>query len=433
MLGAGRGCPYRSSRFDFARMSFGNASFHQFMLPADAVVVKSRCHMSTPTWIASCAMGLVLMMTPTSHADDANISKRFRVYIGTYTGPGSRGIYQTTLDLATGQLLPPQLAAEIVSPSFVAIHPSQKYLYAVSEIADFDGKKSGAVSAFSIDEVTGSLRVLNQFPSEGMHPCHVIVDAAGKNALVANYSSGTVAVLPIDPNSGRLSKASTVIQHVGSSVNPQRQEGPHAHSINLDAANRFAFAADLGLDKILIYQFNPASGDLKPNDPPAGIVAPGSGPRHLAFHPSGKYVYVNNELSSGITTFTYDAAMGRLTELQTLSTLPAGFTGENSTAETVVHPSGKMVYVSNRGHDSIALFQIDPATGKLTALGHTPTGGRTPRNFNVDPTGTFLLVANQSSSDVTVFRIEATGTLTPTPVKIEVGSPVCLRFQPLKN
>lgn len=389
--------------------------------------------MSTPTWIASCAMGLVLMMTPTSHADDANISKRFRVYIGTYTGPGSRGIYQTTLDLATGQLLPPQLAAEIVSPSFVAIHPSQKYLYAVSEIADFDGKKSGAVSAFSIDEVTGSLRVLNQFPSEGMHPCHVIVDAAGKNALVANYSSGTVAVLPIDPNSGRLSKASTVIQHVGSSVNPQRQEGPHAHSINLDAANRFAFAADLGLDKILIYQFNPASGDLKPNDPPAGIVAPGSGPRHLAFHPSGKYVYVNNELSSGITTFTYDAAMGRLTELQTLSTLPAGFTGENSTAETVVHPSGKMVYVSNRGHDSIALFQIDPATGKLTALGHTPTGGRTPRNFNVDPTGTFLLVANQSSSDVTVFRIEATGTLTPTPVKIEVGSPVCLRFQPLKN
>ena len=389
--------------------------------------------MSSPAWITSFAIGLSLMLSHSAHSADANVPRKFRVYIGTYTGPGSRGIYQTTLDVTTGQLLPPQLAAEIVSPSFVAIHPSQKYLYAVSEIADFDGKKSGAVSACSIDEVTGALRVLNQFPSEGMHPCHVIVDAAGKNALVANYSSGTVAVLPIDPNSGRLSKASTVIQHAGSSVNKQRQEGPHAHSINLDAANKFAFAADLGLDKVLIYHFDSSSGGLTPNDPAAGIVAPGSGPRHLAFHPSGKYVYVNNELSSGITAFTYDAATGGMTELHTLSTLPADFTGENSTAETVVHPSGNVVYVSNRGHDSIAIFQIDPATGKLTAMGQTLTGGRTPRNFNVDPTGAFLLAANQSSNDVTVFRIEATGALTPTTARIEVGSPVCLRFLPLKN
>lgn len=389
--------------------------------------------MSSPAWITSFAIGLSLMLSHSAHSADANAPRKFRVYIGTYTGPGSRGIYQTTLDVTTGQLLPPQLAAEIVSPSFVAIHPSQKYLYAVSEIADFDGKKSGAVSACSIDEVTGALRVLNQFPSEGMHPCHVIVDAAGKNALVANYSSGTVAVLPIDPNSGRLSKASTVIQHAGSSVNKQRQEGPHAHSINLDAANKFAFAADLGLDKVLIYHFDSSSGGLTPNDPAAGIVAPGSGPRHLAFHPSGKYVYVNNELSSGITAFTYDAATGGMTELHTLSTLPADFTGENSTAETVVHPSGNVVYVSNRGHDSIAIFQIDPATGKLTAMGQTLTGGRTPRNFNVDPTGAFLLAANQSSNDVTVFRIEATGALTPTTARIEVGSPVCLRFLPLKN
>lgn len=383
------------------------------------------------TWTTILAAGLIFMISQT--ADAADVAKKYRVYIGTYTGPASRGIYQSMFDLATGQLHPPQLAAEIVSPSFVAIHPSQKYLFAVSEIAEFDGKKTGAVTAFSIDEATGALRVLNQQASEGMHPCHLIVDAAGKNVLVANYTSGSVAVLPIDPGSGRISKASSVIQHMGSSVNKQRQEGPHAHSINLDAANRFAFAADLGLDKVLIYKFDAAAGSLQPNDPAAGTVAPGSGPRHFAFHPTGKYAYVNNELTSGLTAFAYDAATGALKELQTLSTLPAGFTGDNSTAETVVHPSGETVYVSNRGHDSIAVFQIDPATGKLTGKGHTPTGGKTPRNFAVEPTGQFLLAANQSTNDVIVFKIDPkTGDLTPTGLRIEVGSPVCLRFLPLK-
>lgn len=387
--------------------------------------------MSIRTWILVFSAGFSLMMSQSS--DGAEAAKKYRVYIGTYTGPASRGIYQTTLDAATGQLVPPQLAAEIVSPSFVAIHPNQKYLYAVSETADFDGKKTGAVTAFSIDESTGALKVLNQQASEGMHPCHLVVDATGKNVLVANYSSGTVAVLPIDVNSGRVSKASSTIQHTGSSVNKQRQEGPHAHSINLDAANRFAFAADLGLDKVLIYKFDPAAGTLTANDPAAGVLAPGSGPRHLAFHPSGKYVYVNNEMTSGITAFNYDAAKGSLTEIHTLSTLPGEVPG-NSTAETVVHPSGNSVYVSNRGHNSIAVFACDPATGRLTAKGHTPTGGKTPRNFNVDPTGTFLLAANQESGDVTVFRIDpATGGLTPTGTKIEVGSPVCIRFLPLKN
>jgi 6-phosphogluconolactonase len=377
-------------------------------------------------------VGLSLM--PSQYSSGADATKRFRVYIGTYTSPTCRGIYQTTLDVETGELLPPQLAAEIVSPSFLAIHPSQKFVYAANEIDEFDGQKSGAVTALSIDEATGALRVLNQQPSEGKHPCHLVVDSAGKNVLVANYSSGTVAVLPVDAASGRLGKATSTIQHTGSSVNKSRQEGPHAHSINLDAANRFAFAADLGLDKVLIYRFDGAAGTLQPNDPAAATLPPGSGPRHLAFHPSGRYAYVNNELTSTVTAFEYDSAKGSLTELQTLSTLPSGFSGENSTAETVVHPSGSTVYVSNRGHDSIAVFQVDPSNGRLTAKGITATGGKTPRNFNVDPTGTYLLAANQSTNDIHVFRIAPnTGDLAPTGVKIEVGSPVCIRFLPLKN
>ena len=377
--------------------------------------------------------GITFVTSLNTEGADVAGPKKFRVYIGTYTGGNSRGIYQSTLDVFTGELLPPQLAAEIVNPSFVAIHPNQKFLYAVSETADFEGRKTGAVTAFSIDESTGALKVLNQQASEGMHPCHLVVDATGKNVLLANYSSGTIAVLPIENPSGRISKASTVIQHMGSSVDKQRQEGPHAHSINLDPANRFALAADLGLDKILVYQFDAVAGTLMPNDPPAGVVAPGSGPRHLAFHPTGKYVYVNNEMTSGITAFTYDAGKGSLTEIHTLSTIPGDVPG-NSTAETVVHPSGLFVYVSNRGHNSIAIFQCDPATGRLTARGHTPTGGKTPRNFNVDPTGMLLLAANQDSNDITVFRIHPqTGSLTATETKVEVGNPVCLRFLPLKN
>ena len=380
------------------------------------------------------AIGCLMLGLLPADAADSHAAKRYRVYIGTYTGPTSRGIYQTTFDLESGQLQAPQLAAEIVSPSFVAIHPNQKYLYAVNEIAEFEGRKTGAVTAFAIDEGSGALRVLNQQPSEGMHPCHVVIDSTGRNALVANYSSGTVAVLPIDLNSGRLSKTESTVQHSGSGVNKQRQEAPHAHSINLDASNRLAFAADLGLDKIFIYRFEPATGSLQPNDPAAGVVAPGSGPRHFAIHPTAKFAYVNNELTSGITAFQFDSNSGALKEIQTLSTLPAGFAGENSTAEIVVHPSGSFVYVSNRGHDSIAIFQIDVATGKLTARGHCSTGGRTPRNFCLDPTGAFLLAANQSSNDVQVFRIDhKTGDVIPAGVKIEVGSPVCLRFLPLKN
>ena len=368
-----------------------------------------------------------LISADSCRAADAAAPQKFRVYFGTYTGAMSKGIYHSTLDLASGQLSPPQLAAEIKSPSFVAIHPNRKFLYAVSEISDFQGKALGGVSAFSIDAASGNLTLLNQQSSEGAGPCHLVVDAVGKNALVANYGGGSVAVLPIELT-GKLSAASASIQHTGSGVDKSRQEKPHAHSINLDAKNRFAFAADLGLDKVLIYRFDASKGSLVANDPPAGVVAPGSGPRHFAFHPSGRFAFVNNEMTSSVTVFKYDAEKGSLTEAHTLSTLPNEVKG-NSTAETVVHPSGKFVYVSNRGHDSIAIFTFDEASGKLTAAGHCLTGGKTPRNFNIDPTGQFLLAANQGTNDVVSFRIDAaTGQLTATGSRIEVGSPVCVRF-----
>ncbi len=352
---------------------------------------------------------------------------KLRVYLGTYTGKESKGIYVSELDLKTGTLTEPQLAAQTTNPSFLAIHPTKKYLYAVGEISEFEGKKTGAVSAFAIDPKTGLLTPLNKQSSMGTGPCHLVVDATGSAVLLANYGGGSVASLPIQ-NDGSLSPAASAIQHAGSSVNQGRQQAPHAHSINLDAANRFAFCADLGLDQILIYKFDAKTATLSPNDPPYGVVKPGSGPRHFAFHPGGKFAYVCNEMTSGITAFTYDAQRGALEEIQTLSTLPEPVKG-NSTAECQVHPSGKFAYVSNRGHDSIAIFTIDQATGKLTAAGHTKTGGKTPRNFGIDPTGQFLLAANQGTNDVFVFRIDqTTGALTPTGQSIKVGSPVCVKF-----
>jgi 6-phosphogluconolactonase len=370
---------------------------------------------------------LALSLMNVSFGQGTAAPSSLRVYFGTYSGAMSKGIYHSTLDLTSGQLSAPELSADVKNPSFVAIHPTGKFLYAVSEISDFQGKPLGGVSAFSIDAASGKLTLLNQQSSTGAGPCHLVVDAAGKNVLVANYGGGSVASLPIDAT-GMLAEASASIQHTGSSVNKSRQEKPHAHSINLDRANKFAFAADLGLDKVLIYKFDAARGSLVANDPPAGVVSPGSGPRHFAFHPSNRFAFVNNEMTSSITSFQYDAAKGSLTEIHTLSTLPHDVAG-NSTAETVVHPSGKFVYVSNRGHDSIAIFTLDEASGKLTAAGHCPTGGKTPRNFNVDPTGQYLLAANQSTNDVFTFRIDAkSGQLTPVGTKIEVGSPVCIRF-----
>jgi 6-phosphogluconolactonase len=346
-----------------------------------------------------------------------------RVYVGTYTNAKSKGIYVMDLDPKTGLLTEPKLAAETPSPSFLALHPNGKYLYAVNEVDTFHGQKTGGVSAFAINP-DGTRAALNQQSSGGPGPCHLEVDSAGRNVLVANYAGGSVAVLPADDN-GTLGAPATVIQHQGSSVNKQRQEGPHAHCVLLTPPG-FALVADLGLDKVFVYEFDPDHSSLRPYltaQPP-----PGSGPRHLALHPTGRWLYVNNEIASTVSVFNF--GRGAPTEVQNVSTLPEGFDGsKNSTAEIAVHPSGRFVYVSNRGHDSVAIFKVDDRTGKLTAAGHQGTQGKTPRNFAIAPGGKFLLAANQGTDNVVVFRIdERNGALTPTGTVASVPTPVCVTF-----
>ncbi len=362
----------------------------------------------------------------------ANVQKLW-VYVGTYTGAksnDSKGIYLFELDLPSGKLRPRGLAAEVTNPSFLAIHPNHRFLYAVTESNQFKGQKSGAVSAFAINAKTGKLTLLNQQPSGGEGPCHLVVDREGKHVLAANYTGGSACVLPIGSD-GRLGKATAFVQHVGSSVNKDRQEKPHAHSINLDPDNRFAFVADLGLDKVLVYKYDAVKGTLKSNDPPAATVQPGSGPRHFAFHPNGRYAYVINELKSTVTAFRYDPKEGVLKALQTVSALPRGNKKPSWTAEVQVHPSGKFLYGSNRGHDSIAIFAIDSKTGKLTPRGHQGKDIKTPRNFGMDPEGTVMLVANQDSGSIVVFRIDSkTGRLTPTDTVVKVPMPVCVKMMP---
>ena len=351
------------------------------------------------------------------------------VYIGTYTEKTkSEGIYRYELDMATGKLSAGELAGEAVNPSFLAIHPNHKFLYAVGEIDKFKGKDSGGVTAFALDAKTGNLTQLNQQISSGTGPCYLVVDRAGKHVLVANYGGGSISVIPIGPD-GMLGEPTAAVQHKGTSVNKSRQSEPHAHSINLDAANKFALVADLGLDKILVYRYDAAKGTLTPNDPPAMATAPGAGPRHFAFHPNGIRAYVINEIDSTLTALTYDADRGVLTKGQTVSTLPKDFKGNNSTAEVVVHPSGKFVYGSNRGHNSIAIFAIDAATGTLTPTGHLTRLIKTPRNFAIDPTGKYLLAASQSSNQVVVFAVNPqTGALTFTGNVVDVPAPVCIRM-----
>jgi 6-phosphogluconolactonase len=365
-------------------------------------------------------------------ADDSSpaLAGTCLVYVGTYTGPKSQGIYAYRLDLASGKCAPLGLAAAVKSPSFLAVHPDRKHLYSVNEIDELDGKPTGGVSAFAIDTSTGKLTLLNQQSSRGAGPCHLVVDRTGKTVLVANYGGGSVAALPLESD-GSLRPAASFIQHAGHSVTPSRQAGPHAHSINVDLNNRFAMAADLGLDQVLVYKLDPAAGKLTPNDPPAASVKPGSGPRHFAFHPGGKNAYVINEILCTATAFAYDPARGVLTELQTINTLPDGVSlkPEFSTAEIQVHPSGKFVYGSNRGHDSITVFAVDEPSGTLRFVENQSTQGKTPRGFGIDPSGKFLLAGNQDSHTVVVFRIDpTTGKLSATGQQLEVGSPVCVKF-----
>ncbi len=383
--------------------------------------------LSSNTGLVWLALPVVLAMAGRARAEDPKPGKA-TVFVGTYTDGQSKGIYRFDFDESTGEPSALRLAAELKNPSFLAIAPGGRFLYSVSEVDSLDGQRGGAIAGFAVDPKTGDLTALNHKSTGGNGPCHVTVDKAGKNVLAANYGGGSVAALPIEAD-GRLGDRTAFIQHTGSSVNPSRQKEPHAHSVNLDAANHYAFVADLGLDKVLIYRFDPSKGTLIPNDPPSASLAPGAGPRHFAFHPSGKYAYAISELNSTVTVWSYDSEHGRLTELQTISSLPEGEKGTNYPADVQVHPSGRFLFGSNRGHNSIVSYVIDPQTGKLSQPSHQSQAIKNPRNFAIDPSGKFLLVANQDLDTVVVFKIDmTTGALTPTGHSIKVGKPVCLKF-----
>jgi 6-phosphogluconolactonase len=358
---------------------------------------------------------------------------KYLVYVGTYTEEGSKskGIYAYRFDSDTAELTTIGMAAETTNPSFLAVHPNHRFLYAVNEVPNYKGQKSGAVSAFAIDHATGKLTLLNQVASRGADPCYITVDKTGKYVLVANYTGGSVTVFPV-LDDGRLGETSAFIQHAGHGADPERQQGPHAHSIDLSPDNRFAIVDDLGLDETLVYKFDIAKGSLTPNDPPFAKANPGAGPRHFAFHPNGKFAYVVNEMQSTVSAFSYDGAVGVLRPLQTISTFPKDFSAHNDDAEIEVHPSGKFLYASNRGHDSIAVFSIDPTKGTLTLIEYAFTKGQTPRSFEISPGGSLLFAANEKSDNVVVFRIDAkTGRLTPTGKVVDVAEPVCVKFVPI--
>lgn len=362
------------------------------------------------------------------------------VYVGTYSEPilfgtgqvlqgKGKGIYAFRFDAAAGALIPAGITENVRNASYLAFDPRREYLYCVNEFKEYEGKASGAVSAFRIDRKTGALTYLNTKASHGTDPCHLIVDKTGRNVLIANFASGSVAVLPIDKD-GSLKEASCVIQHQGTSVDPKRQAGPHAHAVEIDAANKYVFVPELGADEVRIYELDAAAGKITPNPNQAFVkVAPGAGPRQLVMHPNGKFAYLINELNSTMTAYGYDPAKGTLTELQTLPTLPAGYHAHSTCAEVQITPDGKFLYGSNRGHDSLAIYALDGQTGKMTLVGHESTRGRIPRNFEVSPTGEFLAAANQDTNNVIMFRIDrATGKLTPTGNVVEAGTPICVRF-----
>jgi len=360
---------------------------------------------------------------------------KYLLYVGTYTEEGSKskGIYAYRYDADTAEIAPLGLAAETTNPSWVTLHPNGRFLYAVNEVQNYKGPNSGGVSAFSIDRATGKLTFLNEMPTRGADPCYVTVDKTGKYALVANYTGGSIAVFPIRED-GSLGEASAFVQHTGHGADPKRQEGPHAHFIDLSPDNRFAYVDDLGLDELLVYKFDSTKGTLAPNDPPFAKLDAGAGPRHFAPHPSGKFAYVISEIQGTVTAFSNDGGTGTLHRLQTISTLPKDFKGEIEDAEIEIHPSGKFLYASNRGDgNSIALFAVDASNGTLTPVEYTPTQGKTPRSFAIDPTGTLLFAANQQSNNIVVFRIDQkTGHLTPTGQVLDVGSPVCVKFLAVK-
>jgi 6-phosphogluconolactonase len=375
----------------------------------------------------------LVLFSPAESSKKSAAKGQYLVYVGTYTTKTeSKGIHAFQFDAATGKMTAPALAAESPDPSFVAVHPDGKYLYAVNEAG-----KNSMVSAFAIEEASGKLTLLNQLPALGEDPCYVSFDRSGKFVLIANYSSGNVAVFPILPD-GKLGEHTAVVQDSGAlGPNKERQEAPHAHWIEPSARNRFVYVADLGLDRVLIYNFDAAKGTLtsgansssaNPGDPFSATLNPGTGPRHVAFSRDGSFMYVLGELQSNVTVFKNDARE-TFRQVQQISALPAGFSGRNDAAEIAIHPSGRFLYTSNRGHESIAVFAIDPKAGTLTLVADVPTGGKEPRHFALDPSGQYLLAENQLSGNIVEFRIDpATGKLTATGEVLQVPSPVCVAF-----
>lgn len=358
-------------------------------------------------------------------------SKNPILFIGTYTeheGSQSKGIYVYRMDASSGELTFEWEAKGILNPSFLDLHPQRNFLYAVNEAVSFGGEEGGGVSALSIDPVSGELNLLNASSSRGKDPCYISIEQTGRFALVANYTSGSVAMLPIQAD-GQLGPATDVVQHSGSSVDPKRQTEPYAHCIRPDPTNRFAIATDLGADKLLIYWMDLENGKLIKHTEVK--VHPGGGPRHITFHPNGQFMYLINELNSTLIAYRYDAGAGSLEELQTITTLPEGYKDRNLCAD--LHVCGKYLYASNRGHDSIAWYLIDENTGQLTHQGHIASGGREPRGFVIDPSGTFLLAVHERSDNVVVFKLDpATGRLSRTGYEAKLSQPVCVRFVHLK-
>jgi 6-phosphogluconolactonase len=362
------------------------------------------------------------------------MAKNYLMYVGTYTQesppPAHReeGIFVFRFDAETGALERLSAAGGTLNPSFLALHPNGRFLYAVSEIRDYQGKESGAVHAYARDPATGALTHLNEQATIGTWPCHLSVEATGRYLLAANYLSGSTIMFPIRAE-GSLGETADFVQHQGSSVNPKRQEGPHAHAIMVSPDNRFAFAPDLGLDQVISYRLDLERGKLVPNDAPHTRTAPGAGPRHFDFHPNGRWAYLINEIGNTLSAYAYDAGRGALTLLNSVPTLPSGFSGTSHTADIHVHPSGRFVYGSNRGHDSITICAIDQGTGQVSVVGQEPTLGKTPRNFAIDPTGTFLLAANQSTDNIVVLRIDPqSGRLSASGHSASVPAPVCLKL-----
>lgn len=381
-----------------------------------------------PRGVQSCSTARNLAcVAATTLLSTGAVAEKFLAYVGTYTGPKSEGIYAWRFDTGTGVAEAVGLVAAGKNPTFLAVHPDGRHLYAANETDAWNGRPGGYVTAYGLDAVSGRLTELNQQSTVGKGPCHLNVDATGQVLVAANYGGGSIVSFLVKAD-GSLREHATFIQHTGASVNPERQKEPHAHSVNFSPDNRFVFACDLGLDRVLTYDLDPARATLTPHEPPFVPLAPGSGPRHLAWSPDKMFAFVNGEMLSTVNSLRYDARKGALVAVRTASTLPAGFQGPSSTAEVRVHPNGKFVYVSNRGHDSIAVFRTD-GKGGLTPAGHAPTLGKTPRNFNFDPTGKFLWAANQSSDSVFIYRVDgATGQLTATGQQLSVGAPVCVRF-----